>query len=171
MVAAHAAASTAKIGAMSAPGRGPDSAILIADDDEDDRLMLRDALREAQLQTDLHFVTDGVELLEYLSRRGRYGAGSGEDAPRPGLILLDLNMPRMDGREALAAIKADPALRSIPVVVLTTSKDAQDVASSYDLGVNAFITKPVTYLGLVEVMKVVARFWLEIVDLPPEAPR
>ena len=148
---------------MAAPGRGPDTAILIADDDEDDRLMLRDALREARMESDLRFVSDGVELLDYLHRRGRHG----NDAPRPGLILLDLNMPRMDGREALAAIKGDPALRSIPVVVLTTSKDARDVASSYDLGVNAFITKPVTYLGLVEVMKVVARFWLEIVDLPP----
>jgi CheY-like chemotaxis protein len=163
MVAVHDGRLTSEDAAMAVPGRGSDIPILIADDDEDDRLMLRDALREARMESDLRFVSDGVELLDYLHRRGRHSS----DAPRPGLILLDLNMPRMDGREALAAIKSDAALRSIPVVVLTTSKDAQDVATSYDLGVNAFITKPVTYLGLVEVMKVVARFWLEIVDLPP----
>ena len=141
--------------------------ILIADDDEDDRLMLRDAFGEARLGIDLRAVTDGVELLDYLNRRGRHA--DPEQSPRPALILLDLNMPRMDGREALATIKQDPALRSIPIVVLTTSKDEQDVAATYALGVNAFITKPVTYLGLVEVMKVVTRFWLEIVDLPPAA--
>ena len=142
--------------------------ILIADDDEDDRLMLRDAFGEARLGIDLRAVTDGVELLDYLNRRGRHA--DPEQSPRPALILLDLNMPRMDGREALATIKQDAALRSIPIVVLTTSKDEQDVAATYALGVNAFITKPVTYLGLVEVMKVVTRFWLEIVDLPPAAP-
>ena len=151
---------------MSVSGRGPAITILIADDDEDDRLMLRDALGEVRLEIDLRFVVDGVELLEYLGRRGAYRAPA--SAPRPGLILLDLNMPRMDGREALSKIKSAAALRSIPIVVLTTSKDAQDVATSYGLGVNAFITKPVTYLGLVEVMKVLARFWLEIVDLPPD---
>ncbi len=127
--------------------------------------MLRDAFGEARLGIDLRSVADGVELLDYLRRRGQHA-----DAPRPALILLDLNMPRMDGREALAQIKGDPQLRSIPVVVLTTSKDEQDVATTYGLGVNAFITKPVTYLGLVEVMKVVTRFWLEIVDLPAGAP-
>jgi len=146
---------------MALSGRGPGVSILISDDDEDDPLMLRDALREAQLERDLRFVVDGVELMDYLNRRGAYA-----DAPRPGLILLDLNMPRMDGREALAAIKGDPSLRKIPVVVLTTSKDATDVDRAYDLGVNSFITKPVTYLGLVEVMKVVTRHWLEIADLP-----
>ena len=146
---------------MQLSGRGPGVTILIADDDEDDRLMLRDALREAQLEPDLRFVVDGVELMDFLHRRGDYA-----DAPRPALILLDLNMPRMDGREALAAVKSDADLRKIPVVVLTTSKDATDVDRAYDLGVNAFITKPVTYLGLVEVMKVVTRYWLEIADLP-----
>jgi CheY-like chemotaxis protein len=151
--------------AMATPGRGSEVTILIADDDEDDRLMLRDAFGEARLGIDLRAVNDGVELLEYLQRRGRYADAA--QSPRPALILLDLNMPRMDGREALARLKKDPGLRAIPIVVLTTSKDEQDVASTYDLGVNAFITKPVTYLGLVEVMKVVTRFWLEIVDLPP----
>ncbi len=139
--------------------------ILLADDDEDDRLMARDALRDARLHNDLRFVVDGVDLLDYLRREGRYAAPGA--APRPGLILLDLNMPRMDGREALAAIKADPSLRSIPVIVLTTSKAEEDIARSYDLGSNSFITKPVTFLGLVEVMKVFSRYWLEIVDLPP----
>ena len=140
--------------------------ILLADDDEDDRLMTRDALRDARLHNDLRMVIDGVELLAYLRREGPYA--DPDASPRPGMILLDLNMPRMDGREALAAIKQDPALRSIPVVVLTTSKAEEDVLRSYDLGVNSFITKPVTFLGLVEVMKVFSRYWLEIVDLPVE---
>ena len=138
--------------------------ILLADDDEDDRLMARDALRDARLHNDLRFVVDGVDLLDYLRREGRYAAPGA--APRPGLILLDLNMPRMDGREALQAIKGDPSLRSIPVIVLTTSKAEEDIVRSYDLGSNSFITKPVTFLGLVEVMKVFSRYWLEIVDLP-----
>jgi two-component system response regulator len=140
--------------------------ILLADDDEDDRLMTRDALRDARLHNPLRTVIDGVELMEYLRREGKYS--DPDESPRPGMILLDLNMPRMDGREALGAIKGDPDLRSIPVVVLTTSKAEEDVVRSYDLGVNSFITKPVTFLGLVEVMKVFSRYWLEIVDLPPE---
>ena len=148
-------------------GRGKAITILLADDDEDDRLMTRDALRDARLHNDLRFCFDGVDLLDYLHRRGRH-AGDGA-APRPGLILLDLNMPRMDGREALAEIKKDPELRSIPVVVLTTSKAEEDIVRSYDLGVNSFITKPVTFMGLVEVMKVFSRYWMEIVDLPPDS--
>ena len=138
--------------------------ILLADDDEDDRLMTRDALRDARLHNDLRFVTDGVDLMEYLRREGRYADPA--SSPRPGLILLDLNMPRMDGREALREIKSDRGLRSIPVVVLTTSKAEEDILRTYDLGVNSFITKPVTFLGLVEVMKVFSRYWLTIVDLP-----
>ena len=140
--------------------------ILLADDDEDDRMMTRDALRDARLHNELRTVIDGVDLLAYLRHEGDYADPAA--SPRPGLILLDLNMPRMDGREALAAIKADPDLRSIPVVVLTTSKAEEDVLRSYDLGVNSFITKPVTFLGLVEVMKIFSRYWLEIVDLPQE---
>jgi CheY-like chemotaxis protein len=143
---------------------GGEITILLADDDEDDRALTREALETARVHNALRCVADGVELLDYLKRRGRYAT---EDAPRPALILLDLNMPRMDGREALAAIKADPSLRSIPVIVLTTSKAEEDIARSYDLGSNSFITKPVTFLGLVEVMKVFSRYWLEIVDLPP----
>ena len=146
----------------------PESAItiLLADDDEDDRLMTRDALRDARLHNDLRFVIDGVDLMDYLHQRGRH-ADPGA-APRPGLILLDLNMPRMDGREALGLIKQDPDLRNIPVIILTTSKAEEDIIRTYDLGVNSFITKPVTFLGLVDVMKVFTRYWLEIVDLPPE---
>ena len=128
--------------------------------------MTRDALRDARLHNDLRIAIDGVDLMDYLKRRGRHENPA--DSPRPGLILLDLNMPRMDGREALAAIKQDPELRSIPVVILTTSKAEEDVVRSYDLGVNSFITKPVTFLGLVEVMKVFSRYWMEIVDLPPD---
>jgi CheY-like chemotaxis protein len=139
--------------------------ILLADDDEDDRLMTRDALREARLHNDLHTVVDGVELLQYLRNEGAYAAP--ESAPWPGLVLLDLNMPRMDGREALYEIKNDPRLRALPVVVLTTSKAEEDIVRTYELGVNSFISKPVTFFGLVEVMKAFSRYWLEIVDLPP----
>lgn len=146
----------------------PTTTILMADDDEDDRLMARDALHEGRLPNELRFVNDGEELLEYLRREGRYADPA--SSPRPGLVLLDLNMPKVDGREALAAIKSDPGLRSIPVVVLTTSKAEEDVLQTYDLGVNSFITKPVTYLGLVEVMKVFTDYWLNIVDLPDRQP-
>ena len=139
--------------------------ILLADDDEDDRLMTRDALREARLHNDLRTVVDGVELLEYLRREGAYAQPGA--APEAGLVLLDLNMPRMDGREALREIKRDPSLQTLPVVVLTTSKAEEDIVRTYELGVNSFISKPVTFLGLVEVMKAFSRYWLEIVDLPP----
>ena len=139
--------------------------ILMADDDEEDCELTRDALQDARLANEMRFVYDGQELLDYLRREGAY-AGPSVDAPRPGLILLDLNMPKKDGREALAEIKADESLRRIPVVVLTTSKDEEDVLRTYDLGVNSFITKPVTFAGLVEVMRTWTRYWLEIVELP-----
>ena len=149
------------------PGAGPRiPTILLADDDPDDRQLTREAFEEAKLANDLRFVEDGEELLDYLQRRGKYS--NPESAPWPSIILLDLNMPRMDGREALRAIRADPRLRGIRVVVMTTSKAEEDVIRSYDLGVNSFITKPVTFLGLVEVMKVFSRYWMEIVDLPGE---
>ncbi|MCZ7647997.1 MAG: response regulator [Planctomycetota bacterium] len=138
--------------------------ILIADDDEDDRLLARDALTASRLANDVRFVEHGEELLDYLHRRGAYAKKGA--APRPGLILLDLNMPRMDGREALKAIKSDAELRRIPVVVLTTSKAEEDVYRSYDLGVNSFISKPVTFEGLVDLMKVLGQYWFEIVELP-----
>jgi len=138
--------------------------ILMADDDEDDRLMAKEALEEARICNEMRFVEDGVELLDYLKRRGQYA--DPEKSPFPGLILLDLNMPRMDGREALKEIKSDPELRRIPVVVLTTSKAEEDILKTYDLGVNSFITKPVTFEGLVQVMKTLAEYWFEIVSIP-----
>jgi CheY-like chemotaxis protein len=141
--------------------------ILMADDDEEDCELTRDALQDARLANEMRFVYDGQELIDYLRREGAYAHASVE-APRPGVILLDLNMPKKDGREALAEIKADESLRRIPIVVLTTSKDEEDVLRTYDLGVNSFITKPVTFAGLVEVMRTWTRYWLEIVELPGE---
>lgn len=142
---------------------GKSIVILMAEDDADDRLLTKDALTESRLHNDLRFVEDGVELLQFLRREGEYAG-----APRPGIILLDLNMPRMDGREALREIKADPDLRRIPVVVMTTSKAEEDVVRSYDLGASSYITKPVTFEGLVEVMRALGRYWIEIVELPQE---
>ena len=138
--------------------------ILMADDDEDDRLLTQDAFKEYRVGNDLLFVEDGEELMDYLHRKGKFT--DPQSSPRPGLILLDLNMPRKDGREALEEIKSDPDLRSIPVVVLTTSKAEEDIVRSYDLGVNSFITKPVTFEGLVEVVKTLGKYWIEIVELP-----
>ncbi len=138
--------------------------ILIADDDADDRLMTREAFEELQVPNDLFFVKDGVELLDYLNRRGAYT--DQESCPRPGLILLDLNMPRMDGREALKAIKKDDNLKSIPVSIFSTSQAEEDVLRSYNLGVNCFITKPVSFKGLVTVIAQLNSFWFELVSLP-----
>ena len=132
--------------------------ILMADDDEDDRLLTQDALAESRVLNELYFVEDGVELLEYLERKGKFEDKN--SSPRPGLILLDLNMPRMDGREALQAIKG------IPVVILTTSKQEEDMVKGYDLGAASYITKPVTFDGLVELMKTLGKYWVEFVELP-----
>jgi CheY-like chemotaxis protein len=142
--------------------------ILMAEDDPDDRTLAQEALNEARLANPLRFVVDGEDLMDYLHGRGEYADG-GTDAPRPGVILLDLNMPKKDGREALAEIKADPKLRELPVVVLTTSKAEEDIFRSYNLGANSFITKPVTFAGLVEVVQNLRRYWFEIVDLPLRA--
>ncbi len=138
--------------------------ILIADDDDDDRDMIRDALKESRLLNNIHSVKDGEELMDYLHHRGKF-----EDQienPLPGLILLDLNMPRMDGREALREIKTNLQLRHIPVIVLTTSQAEEDIFRTYDLGVNSFITKPVSFENLVKVMKALGHYWFEIVELP-----
>ena len=140
--------------------------ILICDDDEDDRMLTQQALEGAHISNRVKFVEDGEQLLDYLFQRGEY-AGETGSAPRPGLILLDLNMPKMGGREALKLIKQDETLRDIPVVVLSTSRLDEDITRSYQLGVNSFITKPVTFSGLVEAMNVLGRYWLEIVELPP----
>ena len=149
---------------MSSQGRPIE--ILVADDDPDDRMFIKDAIEEVRLANDLVMVNDGVELMDYLQRRGEYEKLKGD--PLPGLILLDLNMPRKDGREALEEIKNNPELKRIPVVVLTTSKADEDILRTYDLGVNSFICKPVTFEKLVEVMKTVTNYWLQIVQLPRE---
>jgi CheY-like chemotaxis protein len=141
--------------------------ILMAEDDLEDQMLTRDGFEESRLANDLRFVENGEELLDYLYRRGEFG--DPQQSPRPGLILLDLNMPRKDGREALAEIKSDPDLRSIPVVVLTTSKAEEDIVRSYDLGANSYITKPVTFEGLVAALKALGVYWFEIVELPPNS--
>ncbi len=141
-------------------------AILMADDDEDDVLLTRTALEESRLKNPFFAVKDGEELLDYLCHRGKFS--DPQTAPRPGLILLDLNMPRKDGREALREIKANPTLRQIPVVVLTTSKAEEDIIRSYDLGANSFIVKPVTFASLVNVINILGIYWFEIVATPPD---
>lgn len=144
--------------------RGQSVVILMAEDDPDDRLLSEEALKEAHLANELHFVIDGEELLDYLRHQGKFT--DPEENPRPGIILLDLNMPKKDGREALKEIKEDEKLRYIPVVVLTTSKAEEDILKSYDLGVSGYVTKPVTLQELIEVMKGLGRYWFEIVELP-----
>ena len=140
--------------------------ILMADDDPEDRMLAEEALEEARLANEMHFVEDGEELMDYLNRRGKYTAL--RDSSLPGLILLDVNMPRKDGREALREIKADSELRRIPIVVLTTSRAEEDIYRTYELGVSSFITKPVTFEGLVDLMKILSKYWFEIVQLPPD---
>lgn len=137
--------------------------ILMADDDADDRMLTKDALEESRVLNELRFVEDGEELMDYLKRQGKYADA---DAPRPGLILLDLNMPKKDGREALKEIKADPDLRRIPIVVMTTSKAEEDIFRSYDIGASSFITKPVTFGRLVDLMRALGDYWVEFVELP-----
>jgi CheY-like chemotaxis protein len=139
--------------------------ILLADDDEDDCLLARDALRDAGVRHDFRTVRNGVELLDYLLRRGPYAAEA--DSPRPDLILLDLNMPRLNGHEALEQISVDPALRSIPLIVLTTSSREADIARVYELGANSYIVKPASFAALTEIMQMLARYWFEVVALPP----
>ena len=142
----------------------PANLILMAEDDSDDRLLVKDAMAECRWEGDLRFVENGEELLDYLARRGKYSQPA--TAPRPGLILLDLNMPRKDGREALREIKADVELRRIPVVVFTTSKADTDVARMYDLGANSFISKPIQFEALVKVMRILGQYWFTAVELP-----
>ncbi len=137
---------------------------LMADDDPDDRLLIKEAFQESLITNSIYFVEDGVELMDYLRRQDKYSHP--DDSPMPDLILLDLNMPRKDGREALAEIKSDSHLRYIPVVVLTTSKAEEDIMRSYDIGAAGYITKPVTFDGLVEAIKGLKRYWVQIVRLP-----
>jgi len=140
--------------------------ILLADDDPDDRVLVQDAIREIEFEGHLQFVENGEELLAYLNRDEKYK--DTHKFPMPSLMLLDLHMPRMDGREALKMIKSNPQLKRIPVVVLTTSRAEEDILRSYDLGVNSFITKPVTFDSLVEIMKTLSKYWFEIVSLPSD---
>lgn len=147
-------------------GRQHPVTILMADDDPDDCLLAREALAESRLANDLHFVSDGEELMDYLYQRGKYSVPG--SAPRPSLILLDLNMPKKDGREVLNELKSDPHLRQIPVLVLTTSQAEEDILRSYYLGANSYITKPVTFSSLIEVMQTLSKYWFEIVELPSQ---
>jgi two-component system response regulator len=138
----------------------------MADDDADDRQMTKEAFEESHLTNDLRFVEDGVELLDYLNRRGKYSDPA--SSPRPGLILLDLNMPKKDGREALRELKENPKLRAIRVVILTTSKAEEDILRTYNLSAASYITKPVTFAALIDVVQTLGKYWLEIVELPSE---
>ncbi len=140
--------------------------ILMADDDPDDRKLTREAFEENHLANELRFVEDGEELLDYLNRRGKYSDPA--SAPWPSILLLDLNMPRKDGREALQELKKDPRFRGIRVVIMTTSKAEEDVVRSYNLSAASYITKPVTFERLVEVVRTLGKYWLEIVELPPD---
>lgn len=146
--------------------KGKPITILMADDDPDDRQMTKEAFDESHLANDLRFVEDGVELMDYLHRRGKYNDPA--SSPRPGLILLDLNMPKKDGREALSEIKTDPRLKNIRIVILTTSKAEEDILRSYNLSASSYITKPVTFESLLDVVKTLGKYWLEIVELPIE---
>ena len=146
-------------------GKAGDAAlILMAEDDPEDAMLARDALHEAKLLNPFVVVADGQQLMDYLHRTGAFAPP--HPAVRPAIILLDLNMPRKNGKEALAEIRSDPALREIPVVVLTTSKADEDVLRSYSLGANSFIVKPVSFDGLVEVMRTIDHYWFEMVRLP-----
>lgn len=138
--------------------------LLIADDDAEDRMLIKEALEESRLKNEIIFVENGEELMDYLHHKGKYS--NQEKFPPPGLILLDLNMPKKDGREALKEMKADPKLKHIPVVILTTSQAEEDIVKTYDLGVNSFITKPVTFQSLVDTMKTLSKYWFKIVELP-----
>ena len=139
--------------------------VLLVEDDPGDELLTREALENDRVGNVLHVVRDGAEALAFLRREGVYA-----DAPRPGLILLDLNMPKMDGREVLARIKADEELRTIPVVVLTTSESESDVLSSYQLHANAYVTKPVDLDRFAQVVRRIDEFYLAVVKLPPGGP-
>lgn len=145
----------------------PQAPILMAEDDDSDRLFFRKAMEKNQIPNPLVTVANGEELLDYLYCRGKF-AGRNAAKDHPCFILLDLNMPRMDGREALKIVKSDKELRKIPVVILTTSKAEEDIAQSYQIGANSYITKPVDFNGLVRMVDCLKKYWLETVDLPPE---
>jgi len=136
--------------------------VLLVEDSPTDLLMTREALERSKLLLEIHAVEDGVKTLEFLRRTGKYAT-----APRPDLVLLDLNLPKKDGREVLAEIKADPSLKAIPVVVLTTSKAEEDISRAYQSHANCFITKPVGFANFNEVMRSIERYWFAVATLPP----
>ena len=139
--------------------------VIIAEDDPDDRLLIRDAIKDASQQPlEIIFVQDGAEMLDYLYHRGKYREM--KNTPHPELVLLDLNMPKIGGMEVLEEIKRDPALRTIPVVVLTTSHEPAHISRSYELGGNGFVTKPDSYHELVELMQNIQKYWFRTVELP-----
>lgn len=142
------------------PGRPIE--ILLVEDSPSDTDLTVEALKEGKVYNNLHVVEDGVQAMEFLRRQGAYA-----DAPRPDLIMLDLNLPRKDGREVLAEIKGDPSLRPIPIVVLTTSRAEQDVLRAYELNANCYVTKPVDFTQFIDVVQTVENFWLSVVTLPP----
>jgi CheY-like chemotaxis protein len=150
---------------MSAPVKS--NVILMAEDDADDRLLAQDALAEIGSPIELRFVEDGVQLMDYLHRKHEFFSPS--KSPRPGLIILDLNMPRMDGREALKELKSTPDWRKIPVVILTTSTAEPDIECVYDLGANSYISKPVAFNALVSVMRSLTDYWFNVVVPPPKS--
>jgi CheY-like chemotaxis protein len=137
---------------------------LIAEDDSDDRLLVKVAFQESHMANRIYFVEDGIMLLEYLHRQGKFADQA--SYPTPDVILLDLNMPRKDGREALQEIKSDPHLRHTPLVVLTTSNAEEDILRSYDLGAASYIIKPVNFNGLVKAIKRLMQYWMQVVRLP-----
>ena len=145
------------------PQRAEPVEILLAEDNPGDVKLTEKALERGKLVNNLHVVTDGVEALAFLRQEGEYA-----EEPRPDLVLLDLNMPRKDGREVLEDMKADEDLRRIPVVVLTSSDAEEDIVQSYDLHANAYLTKPVDFDGLLEIVNSLEEFWLSVVKLPPE---
>ena len=140
--------------------------ILMADDDPGDRVLAEEAMKDARVINDVRFVETGEELMDYLHARGKFAPPA--QAPRPGLILLDLNMPRKDGRTVLKELKNTPDLCRIPIAVLTTSKDDADVYRSYDLGVNSYIVKPVTFEAIIDTLQTLKEHWFQIVELPSD---
>lgn len=137
--------------------------ILLVEDNPGDVRLAREALKESKIRNNFFVVEDGVEAMEFLHRKGRYA-----DVPRPDLVLLDLNLPRKNGREVLAEMKGDKELKRIPVVILTVSRDEEDVLRAYDLHANCYVTKPVDFGQFIKITKSIEDFWLTIVKLPPK---
>lgn len=151
---------------MSAQVLGSPIEILLVEDNPGDARLAQEALRDAKVRNNLHWVQDGVETMAFLRQEGKYS-----EVPRPDLILLDLNLPKKDGREVLTEIKSDESLRRIPVVILTVSADEQDILDTYDNHANCYITKPLDLGQFMEVVKSIEEFWLTIVKLPPNGAK